>query len=159
MSDHPKAIRNAAKAIIIRDNHLLVISKRDSQGMWYLLPGGGQKHGETLKQALQRECLEEIGTKVEIGQLIFVREFIGRNHLGNIPVDDWIKKYHAIDFIFACQIPDNYIIQNGILPDEGQEKVEWLPIANLNKYRLFPSPLKQLLMNQINNDVYLGDVN
>ncbi|MFH7031018.1 MAG: NUDIX domain-containing protein [Heteroscytonema crispum UTEX LB 1556] len=123
------------------------------------MPGGRQKHGETLEQALMRECLEEIGTQIKIGQLLFVRECIGRNHIDNcVPEDDWFKNLHGIDFIFACQIPNEYTAQNGISPDRGQEQVEWLPVANLDKYRLFPSPLKQLLMNQISSEVYLGDV-
>jgi 8-oxo-dGTP diphosphatase len=156
MPDQPRAIRNAAKALIIRDSKLLTIAKRDKQGMWYLLPGGGQKHGETLKQTLQRECLEEIGTTVEIGKLLFVREFIAKNHLEI--ADDWTKNYHAIDFIFNCYVPEEYVVKNGILPDEGQEQVEWLPIASLSKYRLYPSPLKELLLNLTNSSIYLGDV-
>ncbi len=159
MPDHSRPIRNAAKALIIRDNHLLVITKRDVIGVWYLLPGGGQKHGESLEQALQRECLEEIGALVKIHNLVFVREFIGKNHLEDSTDVEWAKLVHSVDFIFACSIPDNYIVGNGKLPDEGQEKVEWLPIAELHKYRIYPSPLKHLLINQIYNKVYLGDVN
>ena len=159
MPDHSRPIRNAAKALIIRDNHLLVITKRDVKGMWYLLPGGGQKHGETLEQALQRECLEEIGALVKIHNLVFVREFIGKNHLEDCTDVEWCKLVHSIDFIFACSIPENYILGNGTLPDDGQEKVEWLPIADLHKYRIYPSALKHLLINQIYNKVYLGDVN
>ena len=159
MSDQSKAIRNAAKALIIRDNHVLVISKRDSQGLCYLLPGGGQNHGETLEQTLRRECLEEIGATVEIGKLLFVREFIGRNHLDNcVPKDDWVNKHHGVDFIFACNIPDDYMVGNGRLPDEGQESVEWLAIAYLDRYRLFPSMLKYLLVNQVTHEVYIGDI-
>jgi 8-oxo-dGTP diphosphatase len=158
MSDHSRPIRNAAKALIIRDHHLLVITKRDKNGLWYLLPGGGQKHGERLQQTLQRECLEEIGALVQVHKLVFVREFIGKNHLENCTDIEWSKLVHSIDFIFACSIPDDYIIGNGTLPDEGQEKVEWLPIAKLNEYRIYPTQLKHLLINQIYNEVYLGDI-
>lgn len=37
---------------------------------YYKLPGGGQDEGETLEQALRRECQEEIGCAIEIGQKI-----------------------------------------------------------------------------------------
>jgi 8-oxo-dGTP diphosphatase len=157
MSEHSRPIRNAAKALIIRDSHLLTIAKRDAKGMWYLLPGGGQKHGETLEQALKRECLEEIGAVVKVHNLVFVREFIGKNHLEKCADVEWCKLVHAVDFIFACSIPDNYIVGNGKLPDDGQEKVEWLPITKLNEYRIYPSTLKDLLINQ-NNPIYIGDV-
>ncbi len=48
--------RNAAKALIIQQDHLLVLRCRDTfdeQFDEYLvLPGGGQNAGETLEQAL-----------------------------------------------------------------------------------------------------------
>ena len=50
--------RNSAKAVILKDNKLLAIEKVDRDGQWYLLPGGGQEFGETLIDALKRECLE-----------------------------------------------------------------------------------------------------
>ena len=59
-----KKVRNSAKAVIIRDNKLLVLIKRDQDGPYAVLPGGGQRWGETLPDALMRECQEEIGTLV-----------------------------------------------------------------------------------------------
>jgi ADP-ribose pyrophosphatase YjhB (NUDIX family) len=46
------AIRNSTKAIIIKNGCLLTVKGIDSDGDWYLLPGGGQNPGETLKEAL-----------------------------------------------------------------------------------------------------------
>lgn len=165
MADQPREIRNAAKALIIRDRNLLVIAKRDTYGFWYILPGGGQKHGETLEQALIRECWEEIGTQITIGKLLFVREFIGINHADNTTQNnDWVRTFHSVDFIFTCQIAEEYIPQNGHHPDDGQQEVVWLPITSIQEYRLFPSPLKEIIQDELihlnhNFNVYLGDVN
>ncbi|GAJ98969.1 MutT/Nudix family protein [Geomicrobium sp. JCM 19055] len=57
-------IRNSAKAIIIDDNCVLLTKNEDRDGYFYLFPGGGQEHGETLQQTLIRECREEVGKKV-----------------------------------------------------------------------------------------------
>ncbi|UUI01771.1 NUDIX domain-containing protein [Oceanobacillus jeddahense] len=91
-------IRNSAKAIIIQDHQLLAIKKRDKDGYYFILPGGGQEHGENLHQTLQRECIEEINTTVEIANLLFNREYIGKNHEhfefdGNI---------HQLEYMFLC---------------------------------------------------------
>lgn len=62
-------IRNSAKAVIVKDGKLLTIKLHENGGTYYILPGGGQKHGENLHQALTRECREELGAEVEIGEL------------------------------------------------------------------------------------------
>lgn len=59
-------IRNSVKAIIIVDGKLLLTKNQDDEGYFYLCPGGGQEHGETFHKTLQRECLEEIGSSVQI---------------------------------------------------------------------------------------------
>ena len=69
-------IRNAARALIIRDVHVLLLRKGgDERGERYAFPGGAQDPGETLQQALHRECLEEIGTETEILDLIHVADY------------------------------------------------------------------------------------
>lgn len=73
-------IRVSVKALILEKNKILMTRNRDAIGDWYLLPGGGQIHGETLLDALKRECIEEIGAEVEVGAIRLVRDYIGRNH-------------------------------------------------------------------------------
>ena len=73
-------MRNSIKAIIIRDEQSLVTRATDDLGDYYLLPGGGQEPGESMTEALQRECLEKIGTKVVVHDLRVVRDYIGKNH-------------------------------------------------------------------------------
>lgn len=75
-----ESIRNSAKAIIIEEDRVLAIEHLDSDGEWYVLPGGGQGAVETLEAALLRECFEGFGAKIRIGQLRYIREYIGKNH-------------------------------------------------------------------------------
>ncbi len=63
--------RPTVKAIIVNDNDEVLLF---SSG----LPGGGVEDGETNKQALERELMEEIGAKVsitrELGNVIAYRD-------------------------------------------------------------------------------------
>jgi ADP-ribose pyrophosphatase YjhB (NUDIX family) len=88
--------RNSAKAIIIEGGRLLTICRLDPiHGEWFLLPGGGQHPGENLHDALRREVREETGLEIEIGDLVFVREYIGVHH----EFADEDSRFHQVEFI------------------------------------------------------------
>lgn len=152
-------IRNSAKAVIIEDNKLLAIKKRDKDGYYFILPGGGQEHGENLHQTLKRECIEEINVDVEIGNLIFIREYIGKHH----EHFEFDSDVHQIEYMFICKvIQDSKEIGNGIIPDDGQIGVEWLDLSELLNYRLYPQTMRKYIIDSFAGKqlpVYLGDIN
>ena len=151
-------VRTAAKAIIIQDGKLLCTKNQDKRGFYYMLPGGGQEHGENMIEALQRECLEEISAKVNVGEVLFIRDFIARNHeLGKIDPD-----FHQLELLFECRLEKNAKIGNGINPDARQVGVEWIELEDLKKHRFYPDGLKNVLANgQVVSapPIYLGDIN
>ena len=126
------AIRNSAKAIIIKDGCLLTVKNYDSEGDWYLLPGQGQNQGETLKEALCRECIEEIGVEIRVGRLRYIREYIGKNHEFSAHDGD----AHQVEFMFECEFDDAQPPELGTNPDAYQVDIAWLPIDKSHKYRL-----------------------
>ncbi|NOU94775.1 NUDIX domain-containing protein [Paenibacillus sp. LMG 31456] len=71
-------IRTAARAVIIKDDQLLVLRRTSVQGEFYVLPGGGQEHGESIQETLIREVFEEVSLNVEIDELLFINEFIAK---------------------------------------------------------------------------------
>lgn len=161
-----KSIRNSAKAIILRDGQLLVNRMEYPDGYWFDLPGGGQEPGETLEQALRRECREEVSVEVEIHGLRFVRDYIVRNHEFAEENPDG----HMVAFMFLCSLPPGQEPRVGPVPDGGvtgagqvsaQVGVEWLPIDSLEDYPLFPKTIRPLIRDVANqrHPVYLGDVN
>ncbi len=55
---------------------------------FYVLPGGHLEWGEDIKKCLQREIVEELGISPEIGQLLYVNNFINKNNV------------HLVEFFF-----------------------------------------------------------
>ncbi|QFG00008.1 NUDIX domain-containing protein [Psychrobacillus glaciei] len=148
-------IRNSAKAVIVKDGKLLTIKLHENGGTYYILPGGGQKHGENLHQAL--ECREELGAEVEIGELIFVREYIGENH----ELAAYHSHAHQTEFMFLCNVNQD-TFNDGDSPDKGQIGTEWLPITELLDYKLYPQALRTHLISFFVSGKatsFVGDIN
>jgi ADP-ribose pyrophosphatase YjhB (NUDIX family) len=134
-----RPIRNSAKAIIIHRGKLLALEMRDSEGPWFQLPGGGQQPGETLHQALRRECQEEVNAQIEIGDLRLIREYIGRNH--EFAAED--AQGHQVEFMFECSVLNPGEMRAGHEPDTGQLGISWLEISRLEEFRLYPMTIRQ----------------
>ena len=142
-----RKIRNAAKALIIRDDKVLAIKISDGKEEWYIMPGGGQDAEELLPDAVRREVAEELGLQVEVKELAFVIEGLhGEN-------------FHRVDLVFLCE----YIgqIENTVLQtDTNQVGYAWLDIKTLNTAPLYPSKLRRQIMNLHEGKaypVYLGN--
>jgi ADP-ribose pyrophosphatase YjhB (NUDIX family) len=152
-----KPIRNSAKALIIVDNHILATKNLDAEGVFYILPGGGQQPGETLTATLERECREELSVDVSVADLLYIREYIGRNHVFAKSDAD----QHRLEFMFACTLNEGAVVGAGDLPDDNQVGAEWLPLDQLESYRFYPKALRPILAEYGSgkHTVYLGDIN
>lgn len=152
--------RNSIKAVIIHDGKLLVTVNRDHLGEFLLLPGGGQEFGETMEQAVQRECREEIGCDVVVGDLLGIREYIAAHH----EFADLEPHVHQVEVMFACELAPGQEPRPGELLDEtiefAQTGVAWVPLAELGQHRVYPSVLPGWLreLPELKRR-YLGDVN
>jgi 8-oxo-dGTP pyrophosphatase MutT (NUDIX family) len=146
--------------VIIQDEHLLVVKKRDEKGVVYSFPTGGQEAGETLIQAVAREVKEEVGCEIEVGPLLWVREYIGKHHENA----DLEGNVHVVCHLFRCTM--NFVSRpfQGSAPDPTQEGVEWLPLQQLATCRFYPQALIPFLFEQgqgllSSAPLYVGDVN
>ncbi|MGN0834633.1 MAG: NUDIX domain-containing protein [Candidatus Spyradosoma sp.] len=151
-------IRVAARAVVVRDDKLLAVILRDQSGPFYVLPGGGQKHGEELYNTVRRECAEELGISVEPYKMLYVREYIGKNH-------DFAarhKHFHQVEVVFACDLVEEGNIGHGSEEDSRQVGYKWIPLSELRETRFFPSLFKTFLNDKNELEIptdYLGDIN
>lgn len=144
-------MRNSVKAILIHEDKLLVTTYKDEDGIYHLLPGGGQEIGETLDKTLKRECLEETGIEVKAGDLLFIRECF---------MD---PEVHRVEFMYSCTpISFTNIRSNDLNMDSKQIGASWLPINGLLHAPLFPIGIRELIQdfhagNQ-SSPVYIGEI-
>lgn len=74
--------RISVRAIILRGDKLLCVklrqynrTSRTMDGAW-CLPGGTLEDGEALIPALEREIVEELSAKPNVGNLLYVQQFM-----------------------------------------------------------------------------------
>jgi ADP-ribose pyrophosphatase YjhB (NUDIX family) len=151
-------MRNSAKAIVFRDDEVLLVRNRDTGGDFYLLPGGGQEFGETLTDAAIRETAEETGLLISPLRLVLVREYIGAN--SEFALEDC--DVHQVELMFLAELVGE-AADTERLGDEMQVGVEWLPVGGLGRVRIYPSALARLLpelsAGRLPEPLYIGDTN
>ena len=82
-----RRVRVRVCGIVIREGRLLLIAHRKGGELYWLLPGGGVRYGETLPQALTREFREELGAEITASRFAFLCDSIeprGKRHILNI---------------------------------------------------------------------------
>jgi ADP-ribose pyrophosphatase YjhB (NUDIX family) len=157
-------IRPSAKAVIIDGGRVLLTRNHkpaEDDAEFWLLPGGGQGYQENLRDAVRREVKEETGLEIEVGELLWVRDYIGANHelagLSRRLTDE-----HALELMFLCSVVGGSL-GDGHEHDPGQLEARWVAMGDLGSLRLFPSDLIALLPRLATGGgtgpVYLGDVN
>ena len=72
--------RIRAAAIVVEGDSMLLV-KHQGHGpedgyVWWVPPGGGVEGEESLEECARRETLEETGLSVELGNIVYVREFL-----------------------------------------------------------------------------------
>lgn len=149
-----KPPRVSVKAVVFRDDTVLVIKLLDADGVFFEFPGGGQERGETLHEALVREVKEETGFDVEPLDLFFVRDYIGANH----EFAATSSHVHQTELYFHARLRNDVASVPHVL-DTDQIGVEWLPLDRLETQRLYPLALRKSVAQRQTGRLYVGDVN
>jgi len=110
----------AVSAAIIRDGKVLIVrrARPPAHGV-FTLPGGGVEAGETLREAVAREVLEETGLVIEPIALAGHREVIARDGDGKV-------ERHFVILSFAARWLSGEVTLN-----EELAEAHWLVPAEL----------------------------
>ena len=149
------SIRNAAKAIILHENKVLLNQiRRKDFGAYYSLPGGGQNQYETMEEAVVRECLEETGYSVRPEALVAVLEEIYLSERFRKEHPDYS---HKIFHIFRCSL----LSMEKAAPtelDANQTGCVWVNINDVPSIKLFPVRVRERFPELVKTErpLYLG---
>lgn len=122
--------RLAVRAIILRDDRLLIVNAWKGRTHLWCAPGGGVERHASLPDNLVREVVEETGLTVAVGTPCLVNEF-----------HDPGGTFHQVDIYFRCTVltgdPDG--------PWDDPEGVvshrRWVSRAELARLKVKPDSL------------------
>ena len=106
--------RFSVHAVITNSEGKVLLLKQTYGDKRWGLPGGGVDPGETIHQAIERECYEELGVNISVSA------FTGLYYH---------KSFNSQVGIFKCQLPEGVTIR---LSSEHSE-YNWVNISQLNE--------------------------
>lgn len=120
-------------AVVFKDNKILLVKRKNppAKNQW-AIPGGRLQLGETLREACQREILEETGINIKVGELIYTFEVIERRADGQI-----LFHYVILDFLA------DYLSGTAIPGDDATE-VGWFSPQDIKSLDINPYTKKLL---------------
>ncbi len=130
---YPIQPKLAVGAVVFKDQKVLLVKrgKAPAKGLW-AIPGGSVKLGETLKQAAEREVLEETGIRIKAGDPVYSFESIDRDKKGKV-----LFHYYIVDL-------DAEYLGGEVIPGDDADDADWVSAEDLNKKNVNPRTLELL---------------
>ena len=131
----PMPVRLATRAIIMKDNRLLVVNAWPPAAKSELLcaPGGGVEAGSSLPANLAREVYEETGLRVRVGAVCLINEF-----------HDPTRPFHQVDIYFRCDVIDGEVSETWEDPEGIVTDRFWLTRSELEGRKFKPDSLPKV---------------
>jgi ADP-ribose pyrophosphatase YjhB (NUDIX family) len=129
--DYPDRPIVGVGAVIVDGQRALIVQRGGEplKGHWSI-PGGVVELGETLRQAVAREALEETGLVIQVGEVVEVFDSIVPDATGG-------TKYHYVLIDFRCEV-----IAGEARPGSDAMAVRWISAGELDTFEMQDSAKK-----------------
>lgn len=134
--------RYRAGAIIIENDRVLFAGNENENYLYSI--GGGVHMGETAEEAVLREVFEETGVHYEIDHLAVIHENFFNENSGSLKG----LHCHEISFYFLMKSRGTKELHSNSATCGVKEEMHWIPINDLDKYKAFPSFMKDYLSKE-----------
>lgn len=112
-----------------------MLAVRNVESNFFCLPGGTLEAHENIKEALEREMIEELGVRPEIGRLLYVNRYSDRS------------KFPAIDFMFEIKNGADFVGCEKLERTHAHELAEIAWLAPDNSATFYPRQLNEDFKN------------
>ena len=135
--------RLAVRAILLRDDRLLVVNAWKGRTHLWCAPGGGVDVHDSLPDTLRREVMEETGLTVSVGAPCLVNEF-----------HDPKGTFHQVDIYFRCSIVAGDPDGDWTDPEGVVTHRRWVTRSELSRLRVKPDSLAAVAWQDANAPAY-----
>jgi 8-oxo-dGTP diphosphatase len=134
-------MKTAVRAIVIKDNQLLVMHRNKFGHQYYTLPGGGVRGGEEKGAALSRKLTEETSIQISGPRLVYTEEPGAPYGVQYIYLCDYISGEPSLHHN-SEEAKINALGQNIYTP-------QWLPLSKLSEVPFLSVRLRDAIRQAI----------
>ena len=132
--------RYRAAAIIVEDGCVLFAGNANEDYLYSI--GGGVHMNEKAEDAVRREVFEETGVHYEVERLAVIHENFFDGHGGSL---DGLHCHEVAMYYLMKPRGTKELHSDSYTYGGVKEEMHWIPIENLDKYKAFPTFLKDYL--------------
>jgi len=135
-------MKERVRAIIKNGEDILLIHRIKKEREYWVFPGGGiEKTDSDIKSALVRECKEELGVEVRVGDLFTTYKYGGAGE-------------EQCEYFYFSEILSG-VLGTGSGPEfqegthyEGMYALEWIPLGDFPSKNIQPEEVKKKLQEE-----------
>ena len=127
-TDQQKKYVIRCRGIIMHEGKLLVV-RHHVDATFVALPGGHLEWGETVLQCIEREIIEELGVRPEIGRLLYINTFIDKGDV------------QPMEFFFEIKNGADYVDVSKLERTHAFELIEMIWISPTDEFTLLPKAM------------------